>query len=53
MTGPVVTETGLAEAVSAWYGHRAGKDVPTQKAQEVPLGEEADRRGHILERQWL
>ncbi len=45
---PVVAEAGQAEAVSTRYGHRAGEDVSTQRAQEVPLGEEANCRGHTL-----
>lgn len=37
MSSPVLAETGQAEAVSTWYGHWAGEDVFTQRAQEVLL----------------
>lgn len=46
---PVAAETGQTEAVSTWYGHWVGEDVPTQRAQEVLLIQQAYRRGHALE----
>lgn len=48
VSSPVAGETGQAEAVSTRYGHRAGEDVSTQRAQEVLLRQEANRRGHTL-----
>lgn len=48
MSCPVAAETGQAEAVSTRYGHWAGEDVSTQRAQEVLLREEANCRGHTL-----
>lgn len=43
---PVAAETGQTEAVSTRYGGRVGEDVPTQRAQEVLLIQQADCRGH-------
>lgn len=50
MSCPVFGQAGQAKAVSTWYGYRAGKDVPTQEAQEVLLREQADSRGHNLKK---
>lgn len=50
MSCPVFGQAGQAEAVSTWYGYRADEDVPTQKAHEVLLGEQADSGGHDLQR---
>lgn len=43
---PVAAETGQTEAVSTWYGGRVGEDVPTQRAQEVLLIQQAYCRSH-------
>lgn len=43
---PVAAETGQTEAVSARYGGRVGEDVPTQRAQEVLLIQQAYCSGH-------
>lgn len=43
---PVAAQTGQTEAVSTGYGGRVGEDVPTQRAQEVLLIQQAYCRGH-------